>query len=263
MGFWIEDDPGSTTAYGSYNEKRRPSVKESGKFRESKTTSPTAANTVANLELLPVPVVSRPPRSDTASRKRNKSVTVDRGLRVHWAAFKKKIGTGTAPSTSSVVDESIGDSLPYPRRMHESLDGDVDEVIVDRAWADEIKQSSITPSQSGESPDRMGGTNTDHESVAVHVEGFWSTSVPLVILRWRVWPAILGFFRLRFMDEKSESHYLKESWFFRKNLAIWSSLFFVLNWILAAAFIAKPPVLADKIFYYGVSIYHMPPFTLL
>lgn len=137
-------------------------------------------------------------------------------------------------------------------------DGEVDEVVVDRAWAEEIKHSSITDSHSGDSPDKfggspMGGTNTDHESLAVHIEGFWAHSTLGIILRWRVWPAILGFFRLHFMDEKSEAHYRKENWFFRKGLAIWSAAFFIINWVLAAIFVQKPTVLADKIYYYGIA----------
>ena len=129
-------------------------------------------------------------------------------------------------------------------------------MVVDRAWVDErnspsTETESLTPidKYGGENP--TGGTNTDRESLAV-VEGFWAKSTPLIIIRWRIWPAVLGFFRLRFIDDKSEAHYAKEAWFFRKRLAFLCSLFFVGNWILALAFLHRPAVLPDKIFYYGV-----------
>jgi hypothetical protein len=205
-----------------------------------------------------MPVVSKQPLIDSASRKPRKSVQISGGLQVRWAAFKKRVGTGTAPSTSSVLDGSIGDSIAV-RGKAKSVDapeGEVDEVIVDREWADEIKNSSIAPSQSAGSLDKvldnpLGGTNIDHES-ATPTESLWTSSILLAMLRWRVWPGILRFFRVRFVDEKSEAHYRKESWFFRKNLGIWSALFFIINWILAVSFIPKPLELADKIFYYAV-----------
>lgn len=134
-------------------------------------------------------------------------------------------------------------------------DDEVDEVVVDRAWFGECNDpstdsESLSPVEKyAENP--TGGTNTDRESLAV-VEGFWARSAPLIILRWRVWPALLGFFRLRFIDDKSEAHYSKETWFFRKTLALLCSLFFVGNWVLGLAFLPQPAILPDKIFYYGV-----------
>ena len=132
-------------------------------------------------------------------------------------------------------------------------DDDVDEVVVDRTWVDDHDPSteteSLTPIDKYDNP--TGGTNTDRESLAV-VEGFWAKSTFLIILRWRIWPSFLGFFRLRFIDDKSEAHYAKEAWFFRKTLALLCSLFFIGNWVLAIAFLHRPAILNDKIFYYGV-----------
>ena len=135
------------------------------------------------------------------------------------------------------------------------LDGEVDEVVADRIRFKEqnsasTETESVSPIERyGDNP--SGGTNTDLESSAA-VEGFWAKSTPLIILRWRIWPALLGFFCLRFIDEKSESHYSKEAWFFRKTLALLCSLFFIGNWVLGVAFLPQPAVLPDKIFYYGV-----------
>ncbi|EPQ56119.1 hypothetical protein GLOTRDRAFT_74634 [Gloeophyllum trabeum ATCC 11539] len=156
--------------------------------------------------------------------------------------------------------ESAGEGSyrrPFPGKSETfDDDGTVDEVVVDRAWSEEIK-SSATQSEHGGSPEKtgshqQGGTNTDHESFIPHPDGFWAYATPLIILRWRVWPAITGFFDLSFFDERSEQHYRKENWFVKKPLAIWASLFYVLNWALALGLIPGPLVLADKIFYYGI-----------
>jgi hypothetical protein len=99
--------------------------------------------------------------SHSGGRGRNKSARIagvlnvngqrePRGLRVHWAKFRKRIGTGTAPSTSE-LDESIhtaGSSMILRRPSHnfdaEKPAAGVDEVVVDRAWFDEIKVRAHT-----------------------------------------------------------------------------------------------------------------------
>jgi osomolarity two-component system sensor histidine kinase SLN1 len=46
---------------------------------------------------------------------------------------------------------------------------------------------------------------------------------------------------------------MKERWFLKKSLAIWASLWLVMNWILGVIFVSKKPFyLSDKIFYFGV-----------
>ncbi|KAA1470157.1 hypothetical protein DENSPDRAFT_774313 [Dentipellis sp. KUC8613] len=217
--------------------------------------------------LLPAPAVAA---STSSRRKGKKSARIDggpSGLRVHWARFRRRLGTGTSPSTSSLIDESTAGThtsdTRFPRSDREGGDEDtVDEIVVDRNWSDEIKSSvSQTQSEQGPSPEKSnshnhaGGvaTTTDHDSVAIHAEGFWGLAMPLIILRWRVWPAIVDFFSLKFFDEKSETHYRKENWFMRKSLALWSAVFLIVNWVLGIIFIPSPRVLADKIFYYGVA----------
>lgn len=174
---------------------------------------------------LPTPITQP---SDFSGRrgKQKKSARVTRGLRIHWDTFKRKLGTGTAPSTSSALEpDESGDSYSNGRTrtdvQAEESDEHVDEVIVDRQWSDEIKSSSITHSEHGGTPEKSGsnhpnGTNTDRESLALHPEGFWSLCLPLVVLRWRLWPLVHGFFWNHFVDEKSEMHYNKENWFLRK-----------------------------------------------
>jgi hypothetical protein len=158
-------------------------------------------------------------------------------------------------------------------------DAEVDEVVVDRNWSDEIK-SSVSLSEQDISPDRpnghhhrIAGPNTDRDSVAPHTGGFWGLCTPLVILRWRLFPAIVDFFSSKFPNQKSELRYVRENWFVRKvrrlnwafhissshtfylwsqPLAMWSSLFLVVNWAVNAALVPGPILLIDKIFVYGV-----------
>ena len=207
---------------------------------------------------LPPPVIAKQYGIDCQARKRTKFS--QSRLRVYWDHFTKRLSNGTAPSTTSIPD---GSTVDGSHRMREpppgEPDDEVDEVVVDRVWFEEqnntsTETESITPGDKyGDNP--TGGTNTDRESLAA-VEGFWAGSAFLMILRWRVWPTLLGFFRLRFIDEKSEAHYFKESWFFRKTLALLCSVFFIGNWVLGLAFLPKPISLPEQIFYYGVSCGH-------
>lgn len=229
---------------------------------------------------LPHPVTQRTTPSLSSARRKKKTrieVGPKAGLRVHWDRFLRKIGTGTAPSSSSAFDDSIGESngSNRPRSgVPEDVDAPLDEVVVDREWADEVRTSTGSHSEQGASPEKsggsnhLGGTNTDRESLAIHAEGFWGSCPPLIWLRWRLWPFLLGFFYTRFLDEKSEEQYNKENWFLRKvrtpvsripalshraqNLAMWSALFYILNWTLATAFTPKPLPLPDIIFYYCI-----------
>ncbi|PIL24591.1 hypothetical protein GSI_12475 [Ganoderma sinense ZZ0214-1] len=216
---------------------------------------------------LPPPVSFPSNVSSPGHRSRHKkNARVSAGLRAHWDRFVRKLGSGTAPSSSSNFDESVGESSGYPRsriggpatEVQLPVDDRVDEVVVDREWSDEIKSSSVTHSEHGASPDKsgsnhLGGTNTDRDSFAIRPEGFWGSCRVLIFLRWRLWPAAYGFFSTKFLDEKSEMHYNKENWFLRKNLALWSSAFLIVNWAFGIGFISRPFVLSDKIFLYGIA----------
>ncbi|KAI0726397.1 hybrid sensor histidine kinase [Fomitopsis betulina] len=199
---------------------------------------------------LPTPVVQ--------SRRGKKNARIERGLKVHWAYFKRRLGTVTAPSTSSAFEPDDGDSYttgqaPLLHMGEDEADG-VDEVVVDREWSQEMK-SSITHSEYG-TPDRASnafGTTIDRESLFAHPEGRWAKFGPLVLLRWRCWPVVYDFFVSRFVDAKSERHYNRENWFLKKNLALWSSAFLVVNWVLAVAFLQRPGTIVDTIFVYAVA----------
>lgn len=174
--------------------------------------------------LLPAPILYRVRTTTSVNsrqRKQKKNARISGGLRVHWASFKKRIGTVTAPSTSSVMGESSA-AGSYHRKQPAEDDDDndeVDEVVVDRTWTEEIK-SSVAHSEAGASPEksdglRQPGTSVDHESIEHH-SGFWGLWTPLLVLRWRIYPFIVDFFTSSYFDPNAEQHYLKENWFMRK-----------------------------------------------
>ncbi|KAF7964503.1 hypothetical protein HWV62_6775, partial [Athelia sp. TMB] len=214
--------------------------------------------------LLPAPVLQRS-RTETSANKKDdkdnqakqkKNARVSGGLRVHWATLRRRIGTGTAPSTSSIMaDSSAGGSYHRRPQPEDERDEDVDEVVVDRTWTEEIK-SSVAHSEAGGSPEKSDGhhppgTSVDHESIEHH--GFWGIWTPLAIIRWRLYPLLLEFFSSSFFDPTAEGHYRKENWFMRKSLALWSAAFFIINWVLGVSFISHPSDLIDKIFLFGVA----------
>jgi osomolarity two-component system sensor histidine kinase SLN1 len=228
--------------------------------RTSRSLSLDEPNADPEAPVLPPPVAAIP----TTYNRPKKTIRIDggRGLRVYWARFRRRLGTGTSPSTSSLVDGSAQGSNDGLRsdvqggRQGED-DAEVDEVVIDRNWSDDIK-SSVSLSEQDISLDRPGGhpiagPNTDRDSDALHTGGFWGLCTPLVILRWRLFPAIIGFFSSKLPNQKSERHYVKENWFVRKPLAMWSSLFLVVNWALNAALVPGPILLIDKIFVYGIA----------
>ena len=132
-------------------------------------------------------------------------------LAEHWSKFKRHIGTGTAPSSSSQIAESAVENS-YTQRMEMAQeDGAVDEVVVDRVWSEDIK-SIESHSDRGASPGESHQVNpvgSDHESLVY--EGFWSLLPPLANMRWRAWPFIMEIFSSRFIDEKSEQRYAQVS----------------------------------------------------
>lgn len=238
--------------YLTLNKSQSPSASNSQTLRETTTNDHTPPSVTPLDPVLPIPVTTKLDPSAASPRGGSPSWP-PRSLKVHWAEFKKRLGTGTAPSTSSFHDDGTTASIHGKEPVPGRLEDEVDEVVVDREWTEGTRKTT-TRSESGHQFNdsrQPGGTNTDHESFAV-VEGFWARSTILIILRWRLWPAILRFFRPRFMDAKSETKYNKESWFYRKRLAVFSALFFICNWITACVLVQTPVVISDVVFYYIV-----------
>ncbi|KAI0701496.1 hypothetical protein BC835DRAFT_213923 [Cytidiella melzeri] len=250
---------GSSTKLNSFN--GRP-VSQLSMEKTVPDSTEVKAGEGENLDApgLPPPVLQA---VSLSSRKKKARIDtgINKNLRVHWDRLFRKMANGTAPSSSSAFDGSTtGESSGHHRPVGqvEDVDEEVDEVVVDREWADELKGTSATHSEHGGTPERgagsnmMGGTNTDRESLAIHADGFWAWCTPLIWLRWRLWPLVLGFFYTRFIDQKSEEHYCKENWFMRKSLAMWSACFYILNWTLAVVVVPRPATLPDIIFYYAL-----------
>jgi osomolarity two-component system sensor histidine kinase SLN1 len=216
MPFWsTQDQSAGYSASSKWTEEvsmptLRRTFAEKGHV-DSSTSMPTPATSTA-VDSLPIPVLQNTGTHSVSSRRKKKSARIG-GLSVHWAKFKRRVGTGTAPSSSSLIGESAAESS-YTRRMEASANqGDseeVNEVVVDRIWSEEIK-SSVSHSEHGASPEKSGGSHpiqpssSDHDSVAQ--EGFWGLTTPLIFLRWRLWPVIVEIFSSRFVDDKSEQHY--------------------------------------------------------
>jgi osomolarity two-component system sensor histidine kinase SLN1 len=129
----------------------------------------------------------------------------------------------------------------------------VDVVVVDRLWCEDLGRSASKSDSNEDShaEKRSPVTNTDPDDPEADT-GFWASLSVLSFLRWRIWLPVWGFFRLRFLDEKFETHYVKETWFLRKRLALFSALFFVINWLLPVILLSRPATPADATFYYGV-----------
>lgn len=181
-------DASTTTPYSQDKFRLTPDDKTAPRLSDD--TQPPAGPDV----VLPPPVTA-----GSAGGKRRARVSEVSGLKVHWARFKRRIGDGTAPSTSSCIDMSSGtghgSTLFRPKEVSDEADGGVDEVVVDRIWAEDIK-SSCPSDHGGGSPEKSasqhhqgtGGTNTDRDSLALRMaESLWA--IPFVFLRWCVSPS--------------------------------------------------------------------------
>ncbi|KAG6908899.1 hypothetical protein DXG01_002877 [Tephrocybe rancida] len=166
------------------------------------------------------PLANTASRSSSARRKRKNSVGA---LGTLWAKFMRRVGTGTAPSTSSLIDDSAEESqaVPMVEGPVPNDNGMVDEVVVDRTWSEDITKTDsdhdASPGESGGSQRATGSTSGDDSE---DYDGLWAALPVGVLLRWRIWPAIVKFFSASFSDTKSEAHYAQESWFIKKSLAL-------------------------------------------
>jgi len=215
---WTEDYAMPSLPNEGLEDLNREDASEDGDNFDNILISPNSLSPT-NDAVLPPPAVASSAAPN--SRKHKKSARIDSDLRIHWARFRRRLGSGTSPSTSSIIDGSIGNSSSNTRPVEQYGETDeVNEVVVDRNWLEDMK-SSISPSEQAASPEKMGShqaQGTDHDSIAAHPDSFWESCFPLIILRWRLYPAVVDFFSLRFFDEKAEAHYNKENWFMRKVL---------------------------------------------
>ena len=167
-------------------------------------------STAVENHVLPFPVTQG--SSATTPDQRN---TTSIGWKDYLIRFKRRIGTGTEPSSGSLIGESATESA-YVRRLAEGLgDGIVDEVVVDRPWTEGIQTSTLTP-HSDCGPEKTASQQHDQRSndaTSVVYYGWWSAWKLLAIIRWHTWPFLMEFFSSRFPDQKTERHYAQVAFF--------------------------------------------------
>jgi hypothetical protein len=126
----------------------------------------------------------------------------------------------------------------------------VDEVIVDRSWSTDDRKSSLdldSDDVSISSHYSRTGILPSLSEQATGPHGRPGT------LRSYVWFYLKEFFSSRFSDPEIEADFRADMTCGQFTpLKFWTSLFFIANWVLEIAFIPKPVVLADKIFFFAV-----------
>ncbi|CAK5283170.1 unnamed protein product [Mycena citricolor] len=175
------------------------------------------------------------------------------GLR--WSAFRsyvKRTLAAPAEACSTLVSEtelSRVVSLPWKSNLAEAdVEGkdEVDEVIVDRNWADCSETESILDTGDAVSSRKDASVGDveaqrDPESAA---------TAPSMLVR--LLSRFKQFYMPRFSDTEEERVYQREMWGQSKRASLWASVFFVASAVSAVVHIESPVVLSDKIFYYGI-----------
>ena len=163
------------------------------------------------------------PQPINGSARRKHKVT---RFSAQWTGLKKRMGAGTAPSSSSfsfVGNDYVPSDHSHLQLVQNTLsmkDGErVDEIVVDRVWSEGIS-STVAASEHGATPEKSGGsyrhtTSVEQDSLAAS-RGFCASFPPAVVIRWKIWPAFTSFFCTRFPDPNSESRYIQETWFVQK-----------------------------------------------
>jgi osomolarity two-component system, sensor histidine kinase SLN1 len=137
---------------------------------------------------------------------------------------------------------------------------EVDVVVVENQFLTEGTRGSITHTQPSEhdTPEKSGVASgsqmhTDYDSFHHSGESFFFLRNHIMaFFRWRVFPIFSRLTDLSFEDPAAERHYIKETWYTGKSLALYASLYFVLNWVLACVNLARPYQKADYVFYFAV-----------
>jgi osomolarity two-component system sensor histidine kinase SLN1 len=187
-------------------------------------TASTVTPTTIPKEFLDLPLpVAQAGTASSPPRKKRKMVRVDR-LRVYWAILLKRMGT-ESPSISTIADSSLDSNQLRPRTDEDPDTDEVDEIVVDRDWAEDMK-SSVNHSERAQ--ERSGDSHVTHIVDGTTTSlGYESCHFPddagffrqtRIFLRREVWPAVYKFFYVQFYDEKTERRYRKERWFIRKVL---------------------------------------------
>lgn len=211
-------------------------------------------------ESLPFPAQT-PTRRSVVFRRRNR-IWRARFWTTCWAGFKRRLASPAVPTSSSHTEEAMPERpciAAGSSTQGDSLGEEVDEIVVDKTWAEGFKNSasrSVTNSDHHARPEMLGemqqGANTsvqesdgyEHGGTGLTLHGF---------IRRKLLPVFREAFSTKFENEKLERNYIQEYWSIKKTLAIWAGLWLILNWILGIIFARPIYQLYDKIFYYGVA----------
>ena len=135
---------------------------------------------------------------------------------MRWARFKQRLGTASALSESLLDGADSADSQRSLRRIGGNGEGDgddddpreVDEVVVDNELHSVTQPSEPASgsggNETGKKKSHSSSLGTGESCSAQHQYGIWESNVILTFLRWRLWPAIDNFFRVRFINENME-----------------------------------------------------------
>ncbi|KAI0339670.1 hypothetical protein BDW22DRAFT_1455391 [Trametopsis cervina] len=252
------------------------------------TTSTNTSPPTPSGSLLPAPVQQFSLENQPRHRRRRGFPSLHRRLKETtqewtagaWRRLLRQFEASPVPPTSDEDqpetedeeegvegNELLGSWWGSTKRAQALAEADeIDEVVVDREWGDDLKSTNSSEQGQGEKTQRPvwtpataavgGGGQTQTDNASEHSSSFAATKVVSAV-RWRVWPAVRTFFDPRFSEETSEERYRSENWYLRKPVAIWCAAFYILNWVVSVAFIPQPTLFCDKIFFWGVA----PPFT--
>ncbi|KAF7356453.1 hypothetical protein MVEN_00978400 [Mycena venus] len=218
--------------------------------QKHRNSTPFDTNVASGQVQLPVPVTQRPSSVTGKVVRFHVRVVAEK-----WAGFKSHVKRTLAaphvPSSSSVEYEVANVISPTARKDEERFKDtdELDEVVVDRSWAED-KFETETNSDAAETASSHDPSVTDVDP-DVPLRGLWALK-PIAFIRTRMWPVIKSFYMPRF-EEAEERLYQKEVWGQAKRPSLWASVFFIASCILGITTIQSPVVLADKIFYYGIS----------
>lgn len=238
-------------------------------------TPPTPATTLQKAFLTPDPAAlptpaTQPTDPSPAARRRRRA---GRALRFRvtseWArlaALWRNLGP-SAFSLGTEIDDNGFRSDDDLSAVYTGGDTDtVDEVIVDRLWADEAR-SGATPSEGdaaekrappapengvGQAPAGQAEPE-ERRTEAGHHGGRMMMLAPIRFVRYRVLSMIWNFFSPKFANSHLEAQYRHETWVVSKvrihravgrtgpdldlqPLAALATCFFVINWVLSLSF---------------------------
>ncbi|KAH6915774.1 hypothetical protein BKA70DRAFT_469829 [Coprinopsis sp. MPI-PUGE-AT-0042] len=244
------------------------SLHQRNQYQQQKATTETSSTAVG--DTLPAPVVQNDRYSLASHRRRNSKKIRFHGLQSFWEGFKERIGTGTAPSSSTFGDDATADrSYTYHGKRaapDDDLDDDeLDEVVVDRIWSDEYHSTiSHLSEHEQSSPEKSG--HPDLSSVAQDDQAPRSPLQMLKRMQEVTFALFMALFSSRFVDDKKERHYQQEEWFVKKPLALVTSLWWIVNWVLGVVFVHKTDKnlgTGDYIYYFGIASVLSLPVVLL